>query len=108
MLARGQVERYVEDSQAEARKALDDLLARAGSRPGRRSVHLLKGDPADVIAGFAKAGRVDLIVMGTVARTGIGGLLIGNTAETILQRVDCSVLAVKPAGFISPVGLDEP
>ena len=107
MLARGQVERYVEDSQAEARKALDDLLAQAGGRPGRRSVHLLKGDPAEVIAGFAKAGRVDLIVMGTVARTGIGGLLIGNTAETILQRVDSSVLAVKPEGFVSPVGLDE-
>ena len=45
--------------------------------------------------------------MGTVARTGIPGLLIGNTAETILQRVDCSVLAVKPDGFVSPVGLDE-
>ena len=108
MLAQEQVERYVEDSQAEARKALDDLLARFPGAPGRRFVHLLKGDPADVIAGFAKAGRVDLIVMGTVARTGIGGLLIGNTAETVLQRVDCSVLAVKPAGFISPVGLDEP
>jgi nucleotide-binding universal stress UspA family protein len=107
MLAQGQVERYVEDCRVEARKALDDLLARSGGRPGRRSVHLLKGDPADVIAGFAKTGGVDLIVMGTVARTGIGGLLIGNTAETILQRVDCSVLAVKPEGFVSPVGLDE-
>ena len=74
-------------------------------RPGRRFVHLLKGDPADVIAEFAKTSRVDLIVMGTVARTGIPGLLIGNTAETILQRVDCSVLAVKPDGFVSPVTL---
>jgi nucleotide-binding universal stress UspA family protein len=70
-------------------------------------MHLLKGDPADVIADFAKTGRVDLIVMGTVARTGIPGLVIGNTAEAILQRVDCSVLAVKPVGFVSPVGLDE-
>jgi nucleotide-binding universal stress UspA family protein len=103
MLAQGQVERYVEDSRAEARKALDDLIARAGGRHGRRSVHLLKGDPADVIAGFVKSKGVDLVVMGTVARTGIGGLLIGNTAETVLQRVDCSVLAVKPAGFVSPV-----
>ena len=97
----------MEDSQAEARKALDHLLAGSPDRPGRRFVHLLKGDPADVIAEFAKTGRVDLIVMGTVARTGIAGLLIGNTAETILQRVDCSVLAVKPDGFVSPVGLDE-
>jgi nucleotide-binding universal stress UspA family protein len=69
-------------------------------------VHLLKGDPAEVIAGFAKTGRIDLIDMGTVARAGLGGLLIGNTAESILQRVDCSVLAVKPDGFASPVALD--
>ena len=101
-LAQEQVERYVEDSRAEARKALERLLAGVPDRPGRRSVHLLKGEPADVIAEFAKAHRVDLIVMGTVARTGIPGLLIGNTAETILQRVDCSVLAVKPDGFVSP------
>jgi nucleotide-binding universal stress UspA family protein len=107
MLAQGQVERYVEDSRAEARKALDHLLASSPERHTRRSVHLLKGDPADVIGEFAKTGHVDLIVMGTVARTGIGGLLIGNTAESVLQRVDCSVLAVKPDGFVSPVRLDE-
>jgi nucleotide-binding universal stress UspA family protein len=45
--------------------------------------------------------------MGTVARIGIPGLLIGNTAETILDQLDCSVLAVKPPGFVSPVALDE-
>jgi nucleotide-binding universal stress UspA family protein len=50
---------------------------------------------------------MDLIVMGTVARTGLGGLLIGNTAESVLQRVDCSVLAVKPEGFVSPVRLED-
>ncbi len=106
ILAEEQVERYVEDSRAKARKALDHLLARFPERPGRRFVHLLKGDPAEVIVEFAKTGRVDLIVMGTVARTGFPGLVIGNTAEAILQRVDCSVLAVKPDGFVSPVTLD--
>lgn len=44
-----------------------------------------------------------LLVMGTVTRTGIQGFLIGNTAEQILQRVACSVLAVKPDGVVSPV-----
>lgn len=32
---------------------------------------------------------------------------MGNTAETILSRVECSVLAVKPGGFVSPVNVDE-
>ncbi len=45
----------------------------------------------------------DLVVMGTVGRTGIAGLLIGNTAETILERIGCSVLAIKPSGFRSPI-----
>jgi nucleotide-binding universal stress UspA family protein len=45
--------------------------------------------------------------MGTVVRTGIPGLLIGNTAETVFHHVRCSVLAVKPDSFVSPVSLDE-
>jgi universal stress protein E len=44
--------------------------------------------------------------METVGRTGIPGLLMGNTAETILQQVNCSVLAIKPPGFVTPVTLD--
>jgi len=46
---------------------------------------------------------VDLIVMGTVARSGIPGFFMGNTAESILNQIDCSVLAIKPPGFESPV-----
>lgn len=103
MLAQEQVERYVEDSHQKARKAFEHLLATSPAPPDRRFAHLIKGDPADVIAEYAATHAVDLIVMGTVARSGIPGLLIGNTAETILQRVDCSVLAVKPQGFVSAV-----
>jgi len=44
--------------------------------------------------------------MGTVARTGIQGFIMGNTAENILNQLDCSVLAVKPPGFVTPVTLD--
>jgi nucleotide-binding universal stress UspA family protein len=62
-----------------------------------------QGDPEDVIPDFVVAEGIDLIVMGTVARTGIAGLLIGNTAERLLRRLPCSVLAVKPDGFRSPV-----
>jgi nucleotide-binding universal stress UspA family protein len=51
--------------------------------------------------------EVDAIVMGTVCRSGIAGFFIGNTAEEVLQRVDCSVLTVKPDGFVSPIKLEE-
>lgn len=71
-----------------------------------RQVHLLKGEARDVIPAFAKSNNVDLIVMGTVGRTGIRGFFVGNTAESILNQVECSVLAVKPPGFKTPVQLD--
>lgn len=70
-----------------------------------RVLHL-KGIAADVIADHAESEDVDTLVMGTLGRTGVAGFFIGNTAETILNRVTCSVLAVKPDGFVSPVRLD--
>ncbi|WP_198265223.1 universal stress protein [sulfur-oxidizing endosymbiont of Gigantopelta aegis] len=66
-------------------------------------VHLIKGNARDKIPEFAKKEEVDLILMGTLARTGVSGLFMGNTSETILSQIDCSILAVKPEGFVSPV-----
>ena len=70
-------------------------------------VYLLKGEAGRLIPALAKAREVDLIVMGTVSRTGVAGLLIGNTSEQVLNQVNCSVLTVKPEGFITPVRSDE-
>ena len=68
--------------------------------------HLLKGAARKEIPALARRIGVDLVVMGTVARTGVPGLIMGNTAETILNQLDCSVLAIKPPGFETPVRLD--
>ena len=70
------------------------------------SAHLRKGDPAMVITDIAEELKVEVIVMSTIGRTGIAGLFIGNTAETVLSGVRCSVLAIKPRGFVSPVTVD--
>jgi len=43
--------------------------------------------------------------MGTIARVRISGFIIGNTAEAVFYQLICSVLAVKPPGFKSPVKL---
>lgn len=51
--------------------------------------------------------NVDLLTMGTIARTGIPGLITGNTAERLLPRLPCSVLAVKPPGFETPVTIED-
>ncbi len=67
--------------------------------------HLVKGWARREIPALAKEIDADLVVMGTVARTGVPGFIVGNTAETILNQIDCSVLAIKPPGFETPVTL---
>lgn len=69
--------------------------------------HLLQGLATAVIPKTAAHLHADLVVMGTVARTGIPGVIIGNTAETLLEQLQCSVLALKPPGFVTPVKLDD-
>ena len=64
---------------------------------------LVKGQAEIALSEIIEKKKPDIVVMGTVARTGLPGLLIGNTAENVLSRLKCSVLAVKPRGFTSPV-----
>jgi len=66
-------------------------------------IQLAEGVPAEAITDLAAQREVDLVVMGTVCRTGVAGFIIGNTAEEALQELSCSVLAVKPEGFRSPM-----
>lgn len=69
--------------------------------------HLPKGLAKKAIPTLAAELKADIVVMGTVAHTGISGLIIGNTAEAILDQLACSALAIKPPGFKTPVKLDE-
>ena len=69
------------------------------------NIHLVRGIPNKAIPQFVQKLHIDLLVMGTVARTGLAGVLMGNTAEDILNQIDCSVLAIKPPGFKTPVSL---
>jgi nucleotide-binding universal stress UspA family protein len=85
------------------REALDDLLSPYGLSTGSSNVHLLKGRPAQIVSGYAREHENDLIVMGTLGRTGIAGLFIGNTAEDVLRESQTAVLTVKPDGFVSPI-----
>lgn len=105
---------YVEGERARHDAAFARLSERMRDRLGTEAFehlaprfHLRKGAAAKVIPATAKELQADLLVMGTLARTGISGLFIGNTAETILEQLQCSVLAVKPPGFESPITLKE-
>jgi universal stress protein E len=72
---------------------------------GRIEVHLAGdvGLPDVAIQHFIQVHHIHLLVMGTIGRGGIRGIMIGNTAERLLPEVHCSVLAVKPPDFVCPV-----
>jgi nucleotide-binding universal stress UspA family protein len=86
---------------------VDELVRRHVPESGR-SIHMIAGAPGTVLPRLADRLEIGVIVMGTVGRTGLRGLIMGNTAETILRSVRCSVLAVKPDGFITPVKPPKP
>ncbi len=106
-------EAMLEEEAAGRRSWLEDLVTSYGEfsdtdGAGAPDLHLhvLKGPAQYVVPELARELEVDLVVMGTVARTGIDGFFMGNTAESILGELDCSVLTMKPPGFTSPVTLD--
>jgi nucleotide-binding universal stress UspA family protein len=86
---------------------LGELLVTYNLENLKHQVHLLKGEPGKLIPALVRTKQIDFVIMGTLSRTGISGLLIGNTAERVLQQVDCSVLTVKPDSFVTPVKLVE-
>jgi nucleotide-binding universal stress UspA family protein len=99
-----EVEQVREATKREIEHAVRELLPSCGGviQP---SLRLLEGDPETAIPQLVENEHEDLVVMGTVARSGMAGALIGNTAERILGKLKCSLLALKPDGFVSPVKL---
>ncbi len=92
----------VEQARADHRALLDATLAKS-TIGGQNEIHHLKGAPEKNIPEFVDRNGVDILVMGTVARTGIPGFIFGNTAENVVQEIGCSLLALKPNGFVSPI-----
>ena len=65
-------------------------------------IHIGEGDADAVVADICDEIDADVLVIGTVGREGISGVLIGNTAELVVDKVDCDVIVVKPSGGVLP------
>ena len=99
---------YHDQVRADARQALEEQLSQvaAGRPTDGVAIHVVEGlSIADTaILDFLEKNHIDLLMMGTMARGGIPGVFIGNTAERLVTHVQCSLLAVKPADFECPLG----
>jgi nucleotide-binding universal stress UspA family protein len=83
-----------EDAHNEAREKLDTLSKRFEGIPHRNYVR--HGQVWKNLAGVIEENDIDLIVVGTHGRTGLGKLLLGSVAEDILRHAVCPVLTVGP------------
>jgi nucleotide-binding universal stress UspA family protein len=100
-------EDYHAHLKAEAHERLTEQLARvAGGQPATAvELDVVVGESiADTaILEFIEHHQIDLLLMGNVARSGLPGLTTDNTAERLLTHVPCSMVAVKPDDFKSPI-----
>ncbi len=104
-ISASELERLLADTEQSHRQRLHDLVKHYGLSSDSPQIKLVKDKAPKAITALADEIEADLIVMGTVGRTGLPGLIIGNTAEDVLQTTRTSILAVKPQGFVSPVSL---
>ncbi len=106
-VSKTEVDSYFTEIRDRHAKRFEELVA--SFRPVAPSMkeHFYEGIPEEVILDLAREKNIEVIVMATLARSGIPGLMIGNTAENVLGVVDCSVLTVKPADFVSPVQAEQ-
>lgn len=95
------------DGEREAR--IDSIRTRAqqhiravleGEEP---KILLGTGSPAKVIREAVVHQGPDLLVIGMISSGGVPGLQVGSTTERVLDRIECSILAIKPSDFICPV-----
>ncbi|MDF1836989.1 MAG: universal stress protein [Planctomycetota bacterium] len=92
----------VEALKAQAQSEVDDRLLRV-ELTERAKTHLSRKSPAEAIRETVEHLQPDVVIMGSLSRTGRPGLQMGETAERVLGYLECSVLALKPDDFECPL-----
>lgn len=83
-------------------RALHELTDKVGL--DRERAHFVDGPINRAIVDFTREQDIDLMVMGTVTRKGLTRILMGSTAEAIIDSVEADILAIKPEGFSEALG----
>ncbi|HSJ03291.1 MAG: universal stress protein [Verrucomicrobium sp.] len=88
------------------KKDVDDFvqpLLRTSDNLAWRSLVVERVNIREAIVEHIKETGTDLVVLGTRGKTDLRTLLLGTTAEKVVAHAPCSILAVKPDGFVSPL-----
>jgi nucleotide-binding universal stress UspA family protein len=83
-------------------RELDEFLTQFDFEGVTWEKHVLSGDPAQEIVQHARATHADLIVMGSVGRTGLPFMLMGSTTIKVLRQLPCALLIEKRVQVLVP------
>ncbi|HWF59889.1 MAG TPA: universal stress protein [Nitrospira sp.] len=84
----------------ETNARLDEIVRRLAQPAGRIGYQQRAGIPDTIICETAQEVRADLIVLGTHGRTGLRHVLLGSTAERVLNIAPCPVLTIRKHGQV--------
>jgi universal stress protein E len=90
----GDISRMQHDNEAIAIRKLAAAVSTAGI--AKANQHVVGRHVPDAIEQVAAQCHSAIVVMGAVARSGLTQVLIGNTAERLLDLLTCDMLVVKP------------
>ncbi len=89
--------------QTEVESSLMRFLAEVGLSDLEDRLRLVRGEPVSSIPELVRQNGVSLLVLGSVSRARMAGMFIGNVAEEMLREAPCSLLTIKPDGFVTPL-----
>jgi nucleotide-binding universal stress UspA family protein len=96
-LAATQFESVEEELTKSAGTTLTEAAAPLLAKSLQVETVVAKGTPADSILAYATENSIDIIVMSTHGRSGLGRLVYGSVAERVLHHASCPILLVRVA-----------
>jgi universal stress protein E len=86
---------------AAAEEAACDALRKVAEPLGisRSRLHVVGRHPTDAVQEVATQTGSQIVALGSLSRSGLDRFLIGNTAEALIDRLNCDILVVKPPTF---------
>jgi nucleotide-binding universal stress UspA family protein len=86
---------FVDETQQDAQKKLEQSVAKHRGSPAFGRTLLCTGSPSEAIVSTAREIGADLVIIGTHGRRGVRRMLLGSVAESVLRTAPCPVLAVR-------------
>jgi nucleotide-binding universal stress UspA family protein len=99
----GLVERVVAEIHEDARRIVDEALAKAQTAGIPAQGQVLEGEPVHQIVAYATKVKADAIVIGTHGRSGLNRFLMGSVAEGVLRSAPMPVLTVRAEARLAPL-----